>query len=149
MYPRSYIFLNAKLADEIIFSVEMVQCYIVWHVHHWGLTAIVSVWPPSWVNAISKIVTPHSFTFIGYRAMTRKTSCSWIQELKPQNLLSLEIPLRGDKRIASVQSWITYIINIYLKNVAGILYGRHQGEKMIMDAAYLKINYMYSLYQHI
>jgi len=33
-----------------------------------------------------------------------------IQELKPQNLLSLEVPLRDDKRIASVQSRITYII---------------------------------------
>jgi len=41
----------------------------------------------------------------------------------------LDIPLRDDKGIASVQSRITYIINIYVKNVAGILYGRHQGEK--------------------
>jgi hypothetical protein len=58
-----------------------------------------------------------------------------MQELKPQNLLAMEFPLRYDQRIVSVQSIITWIIDIYVKNVAGIFHGRYQGEKKVYGRA--------------
>jgi len=54
-----------------------------------------------------------------------------MQELKPQNILALEFSLRDDQRIVSVESRI----NIYVKKVAEILYGRHQGEQKVYDRA--------------
>jgi hypothetical protein len=38
-----------------------------------------------------------------------------MQELKPQNLLAMEFPLRYNQRIVSVESRITWIIDIYVK----------------------------------
>jgi hypothetical protein len=58
-----------------------------------------------------------------------------MQELKPQTIFAMEFPLRYDQRIVSVQSRITWIIDIYVKDVAGIFHGRHQGEKKVYGRA--------------
>jgi len=55
-----------------------------------------------------------------------------MQELKPQNLLAMEFPLRYNQRIVPVEQRITWITDIYVKNVSSIFYGRHQGEKRFM-----------------
>jgi hypothetical protein len=58
-----------------------------------------------------------------------------MQELKPQNLLAMEFPLRYNQRIVSVEQRITWITDIYVKNVSSIFYGRHQGEKKVYGRA--------------
>jgi uncharacterized protein YjiK len=58
-----------------------------------------------------------------------------MHELKPQNLLAMEFLLRDNQKIVLVQSSITEIIDIYVRDVSGLLYGRHQSEKKVYDRA--------------